>query len=63
MCRQIKGLFIHSPLIQPPAIRSILIQSLLGTGLDLGMKLKEMSRMPVLDSFGWIQWVDGGIIS
>ena len=54
---------IPSPLIQPPAIRSMLIQSLLGTGLDFGMKLKEMSRMPVLDIFGWSQWVDGGTIS
>ena len=63
MCRQIKVLFIHSPLTQPPAIRLILIQSLLGTGLNLGMKSKEMSRMPVLDIFGWSQWVYGGTIS
>lgn len=63
MCRQIKVVLIPSPLIQPPAIRSMLIQSLLGTGLDFGMKLKEMSRMPVLDIFGWSQWVDGGTIS
>lgn len=46
MCRQLKALFIHSPLIQPPVIKSVLIQSLLGAGLDLGMKLKEKSKMP-----------------
>lgn len=46
MCRQLKALFIHSPLIQPPVIKSVLIQSLLGAGLDLGMKLKVKSKMP-----------------